>query len=250
MGFVEDHMRESLKDHVLEELPAGEMKAFYLKKPGNGMMDSCLILFTPEGVVICGDRAPSRTGRGAITAFRYGLDWFASELYEDYLCSKFLDKEWVPEYAVRFCRSVAKETRIGKQDDYGYVDKKKLWEIRAGHSEDLERLRQDIREEKDPEWLWKMKAERKILIARLVEARRALQEVREEAASRYEELAQRLENNECGVEGFAEDLMEIDPGAIEDGVPGYGYPPAEAGWLCAIQQRFREVYKASVEMKA
>lgn len=28
---------------------------------------------------------------------------------------------------------------------------------------------------------------------------------------------------------------------VSDGVPGYGYDPAAAGWLCAVQQRFREL---------
>lgn len=26
-----------------------------------------------------------------------------------------------------------------------------------------------------------------------------------------------------------------------EGIPGYGYDPASAGWLCAVQQRFREL---------
>lgn len=34
-------------------------------------------------------------------------------------------------------------------------------------------------------------------------------------------------------------------GCETDELPGYGYPRVEAGWLCAIQQRFQELYAAS-----
>lgn len=37
---------------------------------------------------------------------------------------------------------------------------------------------------------------------------------------------------------------------ICDGVPGWGYHPGEAGWLCAIQRKFRELYLASLEAEA
>ncbi len=33
-------------------------------------------------------------------------------------------------------------------------------------------------------------------------------------------------------------------GCETDELPGYGYPRVEAGWLCAIQQRFQELYAA------
>lgn len=239
MSFVENHMRESMKDHVLQEIPAGEFKAFYLKKHGDGMMGSCLILFTPEGVVICGDRAPSRTGRGAITAFRYGLDWFASELYEDYLCSKFLDKEWVPEYAVDYCRQMVQEIRKGRQDD----QEKELGSVsdeRAGCVEDYQYLRGNRLEAPEDSAIWKKQL--KELVEKMRPLTAKVKELREELAGKYEELADNVENWSYGIERFADDLQEIDRYSCDDGVPGYGYPPSEAGWLCAIQQRFREVY--------
>ena len=33
-------------------------------------------------------------------------------------------------------------------------------------------------------------------------------------------------------------------GHAED-IPGTGYNPADAGWLCAIQQRFSQLYNAA-----
>jgi hypothetical protein len=33
---------------------------------------------------------------------------------------------------------------------------------------------------------------------------------------------------------------------VDDGPPGYTYEPHEAGWLCAIQQRFAELYQAEI----
>lgn len=38
-------------------------------------------------------------------------------------------------------------------------------------------------------------------------------------------------------------LFEIGQGYIDDGIPGMDYPRAEAGWLCAIQQRFAALAK-------
>lgn len=38
----------------------------------------------------------------------------------------------------------------------------------------------------------------------------------------------------------------IEQGFDSESMPGYDYPLADAGWLCAIQQRFAELYKAAV----
>lgn len=250
MSFVESHMRESLKNFVLEDFPAGDMKAFYLRHPTQGMMGSCLILFTPEGIVICGDRAPSKTGRGAITAFLYGLDWFASELYEDYLCLKFLDKEWVPEYAADYCRRMAKELRAGKQD--GHYDSsgelKKASDERAGYIEQYVDLRSDRKNFPEDMEIWKKQA--KYLLEKTRPLTGKIRAMRDEIAQAYEVLIRDLEDGYCWAEKFAEDLREFDPHGVDDGIPGYGYPPSEAGWLCAIQQKFRELYQARVTVKA
>ena len=49
--YVEDYMKESLKNHVLVPLlhsNVGEVRGFYLKPPGLTRMMSTLILFSPD----------------------------------------------------------------------------------------------------------------------------------------------------------------------------------------------------------
>ena len=106
MSYVTANMAEALKSHVLEEISAGEkIRAFYLKRPGEGRMMSTLFLFTPEGIAIMGDLVPD--GHGSISTYGYGVGWFADILGEDYLCSKFLPKVWVREYAVEWLNDEA-----------------------------------------------------------------------------------------------------------------------------------------------
>ena len=57
----------------------------------------------------------------------------------------------------------------------------------------------------------------------------------------------------CGDEGSEQDLYglmwkhDLD---TSDGAPGYDYPRSDAGWLCAIQQRFAELYQPADVFKA
>src|ERR1700744_5534707 len=102
-SYVEEHMRESLAGHILEPHADHEkVKAFYLRRPGDGRMMSCLILFTVEGIVIMGDLTPCHNG--VISCLGYGLGWFADRKSEDYLCEKFLRKEFVPKLALESFR--------------------------------------------------------------------------------------------------------------------------------------------------
>lgn len=244
MSVVMKHMRETLRDHVLEEIPAGErIKAFYIKEPGT-RMGSSLILFTPEGIAIMGDLTP---GRGAMSVYGYGLSWFASELGEDYLCGKFLEKEWVPEYAADYCRWMAKEVRKGQYDDDEFLKVRKLANERANLGHDLVLLRKDLHGAVEGEDVAGMKAEGRELCRKLGELRSQIVEAREKVAALFLELARDVEEWAYGCERFAEEVEEIEPGACEDGVPGYGYKPSDAGWLCAIQQRFSELYLAQVQ---
>lgn len=94
---IEFFYRE-VKDHVLEPLEVGEkLQAFYLREPGRVRCMSCLILFTPEGIVIQGDYTPERNG--SVSVLGYGLKWFGSELSPRYLAQKFLQKKWTAENA-------------------------------------------------------------------------------------------------------------------------------------------------------
>lgn len=47
-------------------------------------------------------------------------------------------------------------------------------------------------------------------------------------------------------EFWTDELLNMD----SEGCPGYGYEPGEAGWLCAIQQRFAELYNATAQATA
>lgn len=152
--YIVQHMKESLKDHVLVEVPTGDIRTFYLKRPEKSRMMSALLIFSPEGIIICGDL---RIGdHGVVSDYGYGLDWFAGELGEDYLCSKFLKREWQSEVAMAWA-----------EDEHDT------------HPQPFD-----------------------------------------------------TEQEFLNIYG-----MEL----AGDGV-GYDYSPAAAGWLCAIQQRFRELY--------
>ncbi len=89
---------EALAGHVLVPVDvSARVRAWYLRRPSEGRMMSTLVLETPEGLVICGDLCPR--DRGVVSDLGYGAAWFAGQLSPDYLCSKFLRKEWVPEAA-------------------------------------------------------------------------------------------------------------------------------------------------------
>ena len=182
MSYIEPHMREALAGHVLcPVLDSGDFTAFHLKRVGEGRMMSTLIVFTPEGIVIQGDLTPERNG--TVSNYGYGLGWFCGQLGEDYLCSKFLEKKFVPEFAMRGLRY-----EILQQRRDGYLEKDKareLWDSMRWLDDPI-----------SPERTYK----------------------------------------------FWTDELRNDSG---EGCPGYGYEPGEAGWLCAIQQRFSELYNAT-----
>jgi len=170
-------MKEALKDHILEELPGSDqLKAFYLKKPGEGRMLSTLFVFTPEGIVVMGDLCPGGPrNQGSISVYNYGLAWFSTELSEHYMCGKFLGEVWQSEVALGWVRDNRKEL------------------VAEGISQD------DL--------------------------------IQLEAS---------LEGGEMSEQDFRQDL-EAAGYECDDGVPGYDYDLDEAGWLCALQQRFSEL---------
>jgi hypothetical protein len=176
MTRIEPHMKASLKDHVLVWLDAGkDVKAAYLKKPGEGRMMSCLITFTPEGIVIQGDLTPGRLGNVSMQG--YGLEWFAGPLSEDYLCEKFLEKRFSKERTVE----AIKETIISRRRE-GKIHRefaRELWDGIPGGDE-------------------------------------------ADASDFYYFITMDLG-------GDSEDMRQ-------------DYDPAEAGWLCAIQKRFSDLY--------
>lgn len=100
MSYVEQHMVDALRNHTLTEItPKGSsVRAFSMREGGSRIM-SVLLLFTPEGIILAGDLR--LTTSGVVIAYHQDLNWFLGALHEQYLCSKFLQKEWQPSVAER-----------------------------------------------------------------------------------------------------------------------------------------------------
>ena len=95
---VSDQMREEWKKAVLSRAAKGDgIEAFRLCQPGMGRIQSCMILFCSEGIIICGDFCPR--GNGVVSNYGYGLGWFSTPKGEDYLCEKFLSEEFSSKVA-------------------------------------------------------------------------------------------------------------------------------------------------------
>ena len=99
-SYVDEDLQAGLDKMELVKLEgcSGDFEAYRLQIPGYGRMQSCMILFTPEGIVLCGDWCPN-DNQGLCSNYGYGLPWFVKKLGEQYLCEKFLRKEYRPEYA-------------------------------------------------------------------------------------------------------------------------------------------------------
>lgn len=227
--------RDTLKNHVLEQvLDAPKFKAFYLKEPGMGRMQSTLILFTPEGIIIGGDLCPGNDPRnsGVTSPIGYGLNWFAGRLSPVYLCEKFLYEGFHPAVAARDCREIADQILRGirqhvPQDDaLEAVDRE-----RAELADELASLRHAVDEE----------ARRDLLRRLAAETRMKRQELLQAHADEFLTLADRVEGGDMGAEGFRDELSAMGV-TLDDWYPGYGYDPRSAGLLVAIQKRFSELY--------
>lgn len=244
-SFVEPHMRDSLKDHVLEKvLDTDRFVGFYLRRPSGGRMMSSLLLFTPEGIILTGDLSTGR--RGSISAFGYNLDWFASDLGEDYLCGKFLDKSWHADLAERELREEAAQVRAGLNDEeYDNHQLTLAANDRTLMAEELRGLRADLRGADDAELAADIKGQIADLRKDALDGKKALLDARKELADDLERLADDC-NNMTPSEFEEEYIAIIRHDDLDFSFPGYGYPPADAGWLCAIQQKFRELHRETV----
>jgi hypothetical protein len=189
-SYIEPHMREALADHELVKVldqtveKVGRFVAFTMRRPDGGRIYSVLVTFTPEGIVIQGDIQVGKHP-GIASCVGYGLGWFAGYLSEDYLCSKFLHKEHVPEVASEHLQYILAE---------GYLDGA------------------EGREEKE----------------------RAIRE----ALAEWTKYASGPCSDGYAFGTFWQDTMNN----CLDGA-GQDYDPGDAGWLCAIQQRFAELYR-------
>jgi hypothetical protein len=94
LSRVTPEIRHSLKDHILEEIPAGDQMRVFKMSNGKDWCHLNEFIFTPRGhIVICGDTIISDHSHGIVSCVGYDLSWFAGRLSENYLCEKFFRKE-------------------------------------------------------------------------------------------------------------------------------------------------------------
>lgn len=237
MSYIEGHMRESLKGHFLEMvLDTEKFKAFYMREKPNSRMMSTLFIFHPEGITIAGDLTPALHGN--CSTIGYGLDWFASKLSETYLCEKFLTQGWHAELAEEELAEMRDSTLAGKNDHelWGGLD-----DLRCSREELIEELLEYRRAlvDAEPDEKPAIRAAIRDMRPPLIAARAAIVAKREEVAERIDTLLNNLSQDFLYEEWTS--YFEHD----SEGMPGYGYSPREAGWLCALQQKFSELYHAS-----
>lgn len=116
-GYLTEAVRKQFSKHVLRRMNVkGDVEGFMLERPGYGRMESTMILFTPEGIVLGGDLCPN-DNHGVMSNFGYGLNWFQCPKGASYLCSKFLTKEFVPEAAKQWVLDRIIELREAMEED-------------------------------------------------------------------------------------------------------------------------------------
>lgn len=173
-SYVEEPMKQALADHKLVEIEPE--KEYRLMRDGTSVM-SMFILFRAGRVILAGDCPVG--SNGVVSMPGYGCRWFAGQLSEDYLCEKFLRREFVPSDAAK---SLREESVRHQEEEYPEIAK------------DLEALAVELE----------------------------------------------MEDTHCNCGWtFAIRYSEITGEFVD--IPGWSYNPAHAGWLCAIQQRFREL---------
>lgn len=97
-------------------------------KPELTRCSSCMIVFTPEGIVILGDLCPN-DNNGVVSRYGYGLGWFAGTLSTSYLCGKFLGEEYSPELGKALAeRCLYEALEESKETDLDEKRKAKLQE--------------------------------------------------------------------------------------------------------------------------
>lgn len=164
-----------------------------------------LITFNDEGIVIQGDIGLGPSQNGICSRAGYGVGWFGKPLSEDYLCSKFLSKRWQLEAA----QADIEQWILQAQHE---LDESKRVEVEGVPEEDHAETLADADfsyEEKN-----------------LANWKKLRESVNEETSSKelYDE----------GSDLFT-DFWDYEV--------GHDYDLADAGWLCALQQRFAVLYQ-------
>ena len=101
--YVHAGKAEALKNHELKLLTSGVGFAMCrLGLPNTGDL-AVRITFTSapfaEQITLSGDIHPGPSSHGCVSNMGYGIDWFGGRKSTHYLCEKFLQTVWVPEYA-------------------------------------------------------------------------------------------------------------------------------------------------------
>lgn len=188
---------------LFQELDTPDYKAFVLRNVERSTcVNSCTIVFTPVGVAILGDLVPGENG--VVSRTYLSVEWFAGQLSQDYLCSKFLPKQWHHELA---------------RDEVDQM----IYDVQARADEAEAAIEEAVDRSEG-------------LIYVNIDAERGATLIEE-----LETLSYKLDCCEIGEEGLHDALHELDI-PTDDGIPGYGYSPREVEILVAIQQRFAELY--------
>lgn len=211
--YIRPHMRKALAGHMLTCLVStDEVHIYRMARPG--VRAYCVLLaFTPEGIFIQGDVALGRDRGGIGTPVYKSLEWFAGQLSADYLCSKFLSKAWQREVA---SRDIVDQLHHAEQE-------------LAEACEDELRYRGLGEDDVSDEELHASPAVREYADA--VEGWREVQDCLRDEVSEHE-IYEVYSKYFC-------DFLEY--------CIGYDYPLDDAGWLCAIQERFSQLFHAAPE---
>lgn len=212
---------EKIKDATLEAIEVGEkIQWFRLVKYAESRLMSTDLIFTPFAVIITGDNRVTQKG---CQALGYDLAWFSSCLDAHYLAEKFLEHRWVP--------SLAREYWGERLTDYRQL---------------MEGVTLEEGEEYDDELLnkhsWRID-DQVLENATVVDAIEKLfaMDCWSSASELYHFLpAMKTVYPKWSINPTERWIMPFD---CSDGMGGYGYEPAEVGWLAAIQRKFAEEYK-------
>jgi len=203
VSYIQPHMTEALVNHVLVVLlDTAEVKVFKMEIPGDSAY-RVQLTFTPEGIAIQGDIGLGAGQNGICSRMGYAAAWFGRRvLTEDYLCSKFLAKEWQRRIVGRDLRSYLTDAEATYQQ---------ARESEADYLEDDEDVEAVLAETDFSDELKDIVSWKEIIA------------VWDEDETSDKEL------HDAGSQRVSD---------FEDYEIGRDYPLADAGWLCAIQTRF------------
>jgi hypothetical protein len=205
MTYVDPHMVQALSRHVLTVfLDTEQVRVYRMARPNDSAF-RVQITCTPEGIAIQGDIGLGPNQHGICSPPGYGPGWFGRRQSEGYLCSKFLAKTW--------------QRRVVTTDLARWLDD----------------ARNELRDTIDREVQCRPDETREEILADtdFNDVEGTVRSWEEIQAAWNEDETSEGELYEIGSEHFTD---------FWDYSIGTDYPLADAGWLCAIQRRFAELY--------